>query len=260
MKRKLLNVLLIIAMALSLTMTAFASTPESSDVKQSKGVYITIMMADPVFAYEGGVQGMPATKPGKGGKINPNSAHVKKYNSYLKASHTAALREVGASPNSKVYDYVYSFNGFAAWLSVEEAAEMAKQPDVVMVIPDSFRFKETESAPDFLGLTDPAGPWAKGYDGEGVVVGIIDTGIWPEHPSFANDGSYAPPPVTIDECHFGNTAHNPDDAPFTCNNKLIGARQMLATYRTLIGADPDEYDSARDDDGHGSHTASTAAG
>ena len=61
-------------------------------------------------------------------------------------------------------------------------------------------------------------------------------------------------------CEFGNTAHNPADAPFSCNNKLIGARQMLDTYRALIGAAPDEFDSARDDDGHGTHTASTAAG
>ena len=61
-------------------------------------------------------------------------------------------------------------------------------------------------------------------------------------------------------CDFGNTAQNADDAPFTCNNKLIGARQMLDTYRAIIGAEPDEFDSARDDDGHGTHTASTAAG
>ena len=73
------------------------------------------------------------------------------------------------------------------------------------------------------------------------------------------------PPVTLEDtpdsaCDFGNTAHNPDDAPFTCNNKLIGAREMLDTYRLLTGLDPAEFDSARDDDGHGTHTASTAAG
>jgi subtilisin family serine protease len=89
---------------------------------------------------------------------------------------------------------------------------------------------------------------------------VIDTGIWPEHPSFADDGTYAAPPTGPLACEFGNTAHNPNDAPFTCNNKLIGAYQMLDTYRALIGADPDEFDSARDDDGHGTHTASTAAG
>jgi subtilisin family serine protease len=96
------------------------------------------------------------------------------------------------------------------------------------------------------------------------VVGIIDSGIWPEHPSFADDGTFSDPPVTLDNsrpsCEFGNTAHNALDAPFECNNKLIGARQMLDTYRALIGAAPDEYDSARDDNGHGTHTASTSAG
>ena len=55
-------------------------------------------------------------------------------------------------------------------------------------------------------------------------------------------------------------AHNTNDAPFTCNGKLLGARQMLETYRAVIGAEPDEFDSARDDSGHGTHTASTAAG
>jgi subtilisin family serine protease len=93
-----------------------------------------------------------------------------------------------------------------------------------------------------------------------VIIGVIDTGIWPEHPSFADDGSYNTLPVDPLPCEFGNTTHNSNDADFTCNNKLIGARQMLATYRALFGAEPDEFDSARDDDGHGTHTASTAGG
>ena len=105
----------------------------------------------------------------------------------------------------------------------------------------------------------------RGLTGEGVVVGVIDSGIWPEHPSFADDGSYPEAPITLDDsvrpnCEFGNTAHNPNDAAFECNNKLIGARQILDSYRALIGAQSYEYDSARDDDGHGTHTASTAAG
>ena len=91
------------------------------------------------------------------------------------------------------------------------------------------------------------------------MVGVIDSGIWPEHPSFADDGSYSSWSESY-PCEFGNTAQNPNDAPFTCNNKLIGARQVLPTYRALIGAEPFEFDSARDDDGHGTHTASTAAG
>ena len=117
---------------------------------------------------------------------------------------------------------------------------------------------------NFLGLTGRGPAWASGLTGEGVIVGVIDTGIWPEHPSFADNGSY-PAHDPLDDsrpnCEFGNTAMNPPTPPFTCNNKLIGARQMLDTYRSLTGGfEPDEFDSARDDDGHGTHTASTAAG
>ncbi|MGD9092200.1 MAG: S8 family serine peptidase [Anaerolineales bacterium] len=126
------------------------------------------------------------------------------------------------------------------------------------------RYPDTDSAPGFLGLTGPAGAWQTGFDGEGVVVGIIDSGIWPEHPSFADDGTYPAPPVVLDDsrpnCEFGNMDANPNDAPFECNNKLIGARQMLDTYRYYQTLRTDEYDSARDDSGHGTHTASTTAG
>ncbi len=127
------------------------------------------------------------------------------------------------------------------------------------------RYKQTDNTPTFLGLTDAGGAWLKGYTGENVVVGVIDSGIWPEHPSFADDGSYPPLPLVLDDtvfsaCDFGNSGHNLADVPFSCNNKLLGARQMLSTYRFFIGAEADEFDSARDDDGHGTHTASTSAG
>jgi subtilisin family serine protease len=151
-------------------------------------------------------------------------------------------------------------------LTSEQAESVAKQPGVVSVQQAEMRYPQTDASPTFLGLDAGGGPWLRGFDGRGVVVGIIDTGIWPEHPSFADDGSFPPPPVTLEDtpanpaCNFGNTAQNPNDAPFTCNNKLIGAREFLNTYRAVTGFDPDEYDSARDDNGHGTHTASTAAG
>ncbi len=223
------------------------------------------MDAAPVVQYDGSVAGLPATKAEKGKKVNPNSALVKKYEMFLEKEHNAALAAVGVAPENKLHEYTFTFNGFAALMTSEQAAELAKQPGVVAVLRDQLRQRQTDSSPNFLGLTAPAGPWARGIDGRGVVVGVIDDGIWPEHPSFADDGSFPPPPEVLDDsvrsaCDFGNTAHNPNDAPFTCNNKLIGARQMLDTYRALIGAAPDEYDSARDDNGHGTHTASTAAG
>jgi subtilisin family serine protease len=256
MKKLTILLVLMMVVAMVMPMSVAAKRPEAN-----KDVYIVVMSPDPAIAYEGGIEGLPATKPDSGKKINPNSALVKKYEKFLEKEHNKALEGVGASQSEKIYDYTISLNGFAALLTESQAAEIGKQPGVALVLPDEMRYKTTDNSPEFLGLTDPAGAWAKQYDGEGVVIGIIDTGIWPEHPSFADDGSYEP--LSGYEglpCDFGNTAHNLDDAPFTCNNKLLGARQMLDTYRYYIGADVDEFDSARDDDGHGTHTASTAAG
>lgn len=222
--------------------------------------YIVVMEQQPAVAYAGGVNGFAPTKPGKGGKINPNSAAVKKYDDLLKQSHKAAVQSVGANPSQVLHNYTYALNGFAALLTPAQAKAMAAQPGVARVLPDEMRFKTTDTSPTFLGLTGPGGVWASGITGENVVVGVIDTGIWPEHPSFADDGSYGPSPVGPVACDFGNTAHNPNDAPFTCNDKLLGATEVLTTYKAVIGLTPGEYDSARDDDGHGTHTASTAAG
>ena len=266
MYRKVFYVMLILALALSVSASASAQNNDSPLAKGNAKSYIVVMANDPIIAYEGDVRGYSATKPDKGEKVNPNSAKVRKYEKFLEKSHDKTLADAGVSASAKVNEYTFALNGYSAFLTEAEVKAVKAQPGVVLVLEDTMRYKQTDSAPHFLGLTDPGGAYLKGYNGEGVVVGVIDTGIWPEHPSFADDGSYAPPPIPpLDEsersaCDFGNTAHDPDDVPFECNNKLIGARQMLDTYRTYQVTRPDEYNSARDDGGHGTHTASTAAG
>jgi subtilisin family serine protease len=175
-------------------------------------------------------------------------------------SHSASLAAAGVDPSAKVHDFTFALNGYSAIMSDADAKAVKMQKGVVLVLEDQMRYADTDSSPKFLGLTVSGGAYDTGFTGEGVVVGIIDSGIWPEHPSFADDGTFPAPPTGPLPCEFGNTAHNPADAPFTCNNKLIGADQVLDTYRALIGAEPFEFDSARDDNGHGTHTASTAAG
>lgn len=213
------------------------------------GSYIVVMEADPLVVTEGteGL-GTPAAE-----------ARADE----LVEGQDRALNETGIGEQEKVNEYTVALNGFSAVLSQEEAETLAARKDVALVVPDELQQVQTDASPEFLGLTVSGGAWDSGVTGEGVVVGVIDTGIWPEHPSFADDGSYPePPPPPADglPCEFGDTAHNRFDAPYICNNKLIGARQMLSTYRALTGIDPDEFDSARDDNGHGTHTASTAAG
>ena len=265
--KRLLPALAILAIQVGvIAPAAFAFGPVHLKV-QPDGVassYIVMTMGlKPAIAYEGDIKGYGSTKPGKSGKINPNSAHVRKYKKFLERNHKQTLNAVGASPDKLTNSYTYALSGFSAILTVNQAEEIARQPGVTSVRHDVMRYATTDSSPTFLGLTDAGGAWITGFDGEGVVVGVIDSGIWPEHPSFFDDGSLPPAPALDDSrpnCEFGNTSHNANDSPFTCNNKLIGARQMLDTYRLFIGAGPKEYDSARDDDGHGTHTASTAAG
>jgi hypothetical protein len=213
----------------------------------------------------------------------------------LVSSHDAVLKSAGIS-GKKVQDYTAALDGFSAHVTHAQAEKLAADPRVKLVVPDELRqpqeftgegespqhgkggrghggpgkatndisSKPGETLNQFLGLTDRRGAYARGIDGTGVVVGVIDTGIWPELASFKDDSKFpaapALEPVDGTTCDFGNTVVNPNDKPFTCNKKLVGARQMLQTYRALVGIEPGDYDSARDPEGHGTHTASTAAG
>jgi subtilisin family serine protease len=258
MRRSILALLSLFALAVAVLapISAAGAAETSSELelavgkgevaKSPTGSYIVVMKDAPLIA-EFGQDGLDS-RPARAAKADKQRRQDE------------VLTESGASASDKVNSYTAAVDGFSAIVSHKEAQAMANRDDVLAVYPDELRQPTTDSSPTFLKLNDPAGPWAAGYDGEGIVIGVIDTGIWPEHASFADDGSYPAPPITIGECDFGNTAHNPDDAPFSCNNKLIGARQMLGTYRAVIGAEPFEYDSARDDNGHGTHTASTAGG
>ncbi len=220
-------------------------TPDSTVERGKYDSYIVVLKADPLVVTEG--------------RENLDTPRARNRGQQMRADQDKVMRDSGVAVSKKVNQYVYALNGFSALVTYDEAVKLAGNPDVSYVIPDELQQPQTDSSPGFIGLTGPAGASTSGVTGKGVVVGIIDTGIWPEHPSFADHGLPAPPTGPL-PCEFGNTAHNPDDAPFTCNNKLIGARQVMPTYRALIGAAPDEFDSARDDAGHGTHTAGTAAG
>ena len=279
MRRKIASLFgLTVIMAMLLSMPGFADGPdvvpippeELEEILGAKGepaVYIVQLRDNPVIAYEGDISGLATTKPDRGDHINPNSAKVKKYVKFLDSKHAYALAIAGGE---KFYDYFYSFNGFAAVLTPAQAVAMAKLPDVVMLFLDELKFPVTDNSPDFLGLSAGGGLWDLGILGEDVIVGVIDTGIWPEHPSFSdqedlvdrpgNSGertlAYGSPPADwYGTCQSGELWSQND-----CNNKLIGARYFKDGFTNNEIKTSNDYLSARDADGHGSHTASTVAG
>jgi len=252
-----------------------AGVKASPSSKQRQKVYVVQMGSDPIAAYEGRVRGLAATKPTKGKTIDVQSTNVRRYAEHLEGLHDEALRAVGGG--RKVYDYKMVFDGFAAVLTPEQAEALRARGDVRNVWEDEKLKPQTNSTPYFLRIGGEDGPWADGIVGEGVVIGMIDTGIQPNHPSLADvptpkNGKfgpnipYGPPPATWTGtgCDFGNTAFNPLDEPFTCNNKLLKAQSFSAGF--LAGAAPEtafaagEFLSARDSDGHGTHTSTTAGG
>jgi subtilisin family serine protease len=174
-----------------------------------------------------------------------------------------------------VHRYEKVARGVSMVVAGDKVSDVASLEGVAGVYLDQRHQTNTEASNDFIGsptIWDDLG--GQSSAGEGVVVGILDTGIWPEHPSFSDPDPggkpYDAPPVIPGSngfagdprptCDFGNTGYNPDDVSFTCNNKLIGAYDFHDTYKLLVGLLPGEFDSARDANGHGTHTASTAAG
>jgi subtilisin family serine protease len=258
-----LLVVAVAALAVTFVTSAAARTDEGAKADAaSTATYIVRMIDAPAVAYTGGIAGLQATKPAKGEKIDPDSTKVRRYVDHLNGRHAAALQKVGGA--QKVYDYAYSFNGFAAKLTRAQAAQLESDPGVLSVEKTFEVTMDTATTPAFLGLTDPAnGLWTapRNIKGEGIVIGVLDSGVWPESKSFSDRDAggklaYQPNPGLWHgrKCHPGEAW-----TASMCNQKLIGA-QFYCESRGCDGVLPHEFLSPRDYNGHGTHTASTAGG
>ena len=165
MRNRSTSAVLAFALLAMLAFTVAASGASSSS--GSTGLYIVQMRLEPVVAYEGGVAGIPATKPGKGKKVDRNAEAVKRYVGHLKASHDRTLAAVGAA-SAKIYDYVYAYNGVAAELTDAQVAALKKSNDVVAVVENEMVSIDTSSTPRFLGLEAENGIWDKLHGPKGT--------------------------------------------------------------------------------------------
>ena len=219
------------------------------------GTYVVVLADQPEAAYNGHLAGYPATRPAPGGTFE-NDADAARYRGYLEAKQDTVLARIGAG--APIYRYTTALNGFAADLSGRQVLKLRSMPDVVTVQRDQIRKLQTTDSPKFLGLSGRKGVWARtgGTDqaGKNMVVGVLDTGLWPENPSFAGDAQVPDVRGFDGICQQGERWERT-----ICNSKVISARYFVDGIGES-NLSEDEYVSPRDGNGHGSHTASTAAG
>ena len=116
--------------------------------------------------------------------FNSGDAEVRRYALDLVAAQDRAIARVGPGVG-KIYSYQYSLNGFAARMTEVQASKMESLPEVLRVWEDEIRSLPTKDSRRFLGLfrNEVGLRGALGLDGEDIIVGVIDSGIVPNHPS-----------------------------------------------------------------------------
>ena len=223
-----------------------------------RAIYVVRHQAPSLAQYGGGVEGLAATSPEATGaaRLDPTSAASVAYLAYLDGIHDQLEGAIEARVGRDVdvvFRYDAVFNGIAVRLTPAEAQLVASLPGVRSVERDSTRTIHTDNGPRWFGADEvwgedpPAGNApCVGTCGEGVVVGIIDTGINHDHPSFADIGGDSYDHTNPRAPQFYGACAPLTGLPF-CNDKLIG-------FYDFSGTGPE------DDNGHGSHVASTAAG
>lgn len=265
---------------------ALASAPDARNASVPRsafapGRYVVTLTAKPIATYAGGVSGLPATKPARGKKVEVASPSAQAYQAYLTKQQSDIGARVGAKPTQR---YSVALNGFSATLTAKQARDLSLTPGVLAVTKDALHKVTTdERSTDFLRLSGPTGIWAGlggvGKAGNGIVVGVIDTGIWPESASVAGPAMKGKAPsasdpflpyrkgaTTVMKKADGNTftgicQTGQKFRPSDCNTKVIAARYFANAWLAAVPpADRRDTISPRDGEGHGTHTSSTAAG
>ncbi|GJM40800.1 MAG: hypothetical protein DHS20C20_10820 [Ardenticatenaceae bacterium] len=227
------------------------------------GIYLIRFEEAPLARYRGGEGNLAPTNPQARGtnRLDPNDPASRAYRQFLadrRGTYVNNMAQRIGRVVNPVYEYEAGNHGVAVFLSPEEAVEIANMPGVISVQRDVERILMTDNGPGWINAPDiwngTATGGLSGNQGEGIIVGIIDTGINPLNPSFSDiggDGYNHTNPFGsgnyVGVCDSGHPSYDPS---FACNDKLIGAWG----YATVNGGDPTDYD------GHGSHTASTSAG
>jgi subtilisin family serine protease len=255
--------------------------------KDPASIYIVQLSAPAAASYKRGQAG--ALKPATGERFAAGTPEVETYAKELEQTHDRMLASVGAG-SGKIHSFRYAFNGFAARLTAAQASRLAGRPGVARVSIDTEQRVRTNNSAVFLGLLDQNGGLRAdlGLRGEGIVVGVIDSGVAPDHPSLRDYEEQVPRACRGDWataswlglilCH--NVRSDPplrqtyaaassfrgicqtgeEFLAEYCNNKIVGARFYIDGFLARNDLDPGEFLSPRDAAGHGTHVATIIAG
>ncbi|GAB4838270.1 hypothetical protein Ancab_027799 [Ancistrocladus abbreviatus] len=224
-------------------------------------IYIVTLEGEPAISYKGGVDGFDAIASDSDEKIDLSSESVSSYAHHLENRHDMLLALLfDRGSYQKIYSYKHLINGFAVHFSPEQAESLRRVPGVKSVERDWKVRRLTTHTPQFLGLPTEVWPAGGGHSkaGEDIVIGFVDSGIYPLHPSFAAHDSepYGPMPKYKGKCE-----DDLDTGRSFCNGKIIGAQHFAKAAIAAGAFNPSiDYASPLDGDGHGSHTAAIAAG
>ncbi|KAF4372593.1 hypothetical protein F8388_027266 [Cannabis sativa] len=226
-------------------------------IAEERALFMVMMEGDPVAFHD------QRSHTHKHSRVNPNSEVSKAHAKRLVESHDQLLMETLESGSySKLYSFKHVLNGFAIHTTPSQASKLKYAKGVKIVEKDRGAKMMTTYTPEFLGL--PQRVWTEeGGErnaGDGIVIGFVDTGIDPTHPSFAFDPLN--PFISNISSHFSGACESgPRFPPTSCNGKIVSARffsagaQAAATLNTSV-----DFLSPFDALGHGSHVASTAGG
>ena len=220
-------------------------------------------------------------------RFNKNNALIETHVQRLENEQAAVLSKLDGNVRP-IYSYRYSLNGFAARMSPAQANKLKHMDEVLHVWEDEVRPLTTNHSATFLELFDADTGLRGSLDGDGVVIGVIDSGIAPNHPALQDHREADRPRACrstwaettflglwlcadfkkLDDVQLFDPPENwngvcetgPQFTEEDCNNKMIGARFFPEGAQATGPIDPGEIFSPRDVDGHGTHIATTAAG
>lgn len=225
--------------------TAVLAAAADTKVADATAEAYIVKFAEPgLLYYSGGTAELRATAPSALGsrKLDAKSPAALAYKAHLEQRQADYLRAIDSElgrTNTPLHTYDVMYHGVALMLTAAEAAEVRSLPGVSSVEPGGTFELQTDSGPALINApsiwSGTSVPGGIGTRGQGVVIGVIDSGSNADHPSFGNDAS---------------CGHNPG------NPKLASAKDCLAT--NCVGGNPEDTDPSGT--GHGVHTASTAGG